>query len=57
MLDNRISQLTEDQGPILEHVAKLEKHIEKMYEELVMENQQKKETARLMVSYFVKSFR
>jgi WD40 repeat protein len=54
VLDNRISQLTEDQGPILEHVDRLERHISKVYEELVTELEKKKEASRLLAQKDIK---
>jgi len=38
VLDHRVSQLTEEQGPIASHVAGLEAHIKAMYEELASED-------------------
>ncbi len=43
VLDHRIETLMEDKGPVQEHIAKLEKHIKEMYDELVREFQQKKQ--------------
>lgn len=47
-MDNRISQLTEEQGPLLDHVHTLEHQITTLYTELAIEFQKKKEMNRVM---------
>ncbi|GBG27688.1 Cilia- and flagella-associated protein 57 [Hondaea fermentalgiana] len=48
VLDHRIEKLTEEKGPVKQHIAKLESHIRAMYSELVSEFERKKVTERQM---------
>eukprot|EP00501_MAST-03F_sp_TOSAG23-6_P001020 GSMAST32.ASY1.ANO1.1060.1 assembled CDS len=50
VLDNKINKLTEERGPVSEHISKLESHIKEMYDELVKEFQGKKHVYRIMKS-------
>jgi WD40 repeat protein len=48
VLDHRLQQLAEEKGPLTQHIAGLEEHIRKMYDELVAEYQGKKSTASVI---------
>jgi WD40 repeat protein len=48
VLDHRLQQLTEEKGPITQHIEQLEKHIRDMYDELVGEYHNKKQIDSLL---------
>merc|ERR1719181_75480 len=48
VLDHRLQQLTEEKGPITQHIEQLEKHIRDMYDELVQEYHNKKQIDSLL---------
>jgi len=50
VLDHRIEKLMEDEGPVKEHVAKLEAHISEMYDEMVAAFEKKKQLDRQLMS-------
>eukprot|EP00937_MAST-01D_sp_MAST-1D-sp2_P001084 g1084.t1 len=48
VLDHRLQQLKEEKGPLTKHIEGLEAHVHRMYDELVVEHQGKKQMASVI---------